>query len=186
MQLDISLFILINGLAGKFPIFDNFMILSANLPLIIPFYLLYLWFKDNYHKHLSLFIFTSVLFSLLISVTISSIYYRPRPFAINLGKKLIPHEADSSFPSDSATAVFAVAFSLLLFRKYKVGTIWFLLSLLVGFARIFCGVHFPSDILGGAIISLFVSFVIYASRGYLNVLFDQIIFSYDRLVKKIR
>ena len=79
-----------------------------------------------------------------------------------LGTQLIGHVADASFPSDHATTFFVFGFSLL-FSKYKKAGIGFLLlGGLVGFARIFGGIHFPLDVLG----SLMVGFVV-ASLFYL-------------------
>jgi undecaprenyl-diphosphatase len=78
---------------------------------------------------------------------------RPRPF-VELGfTPLFPHVPDSSFPSDHTLVGVALAGALLL-RAPRIG-IWLAsLALLVGFARVAVGVHYPSDIVGSAIVAL--------------------------------
>jgi len=157
-DVNIYFFNFINGAAGKSPWLDGAMIFVANCFIfIIPLFFVYLWFaKKGRGRKEALFIFISGLLSLLISWGISLIYFHPRPFVMDLGVKLIQYIADSSFPSDHATAMFAVAFSLLFLKRYWSGTIFLILALLVGGARVFCGVHFPFDV-GGSILVSFIA-----------------------------
>jgi undecaprenyl-diphosphatase len=78
---------------------------------------------------------------------------RPRPF-VELGfTPLFPHAADSSFPSDHTLVGVALTGALLI-RAPRVGVMLFALAVLVGFARAAVGVHYPSDIVGSAVIAL--------------------------------
>lgn len=185
-NLNICLFSLINDVAGKNFILDRAMIFIASYFIfIIPIFLIYLWFKKtkrDENKKEALFTFTSVLISLGIAWGISLIYFHPRPFMIGLGKKLIQHTPDSSFPSDHATGMFAVAFSLIFLKKYKSGVIFFILSALVGIARVFCGVHFPLDIVGSFFVSLIGVSIIFMAKGKLSFLFSKMIKLYNRYV----
>jgi len=52
--------------------------------------------------------------ALMINLTIASIYYHPRPFEIGLGHQFLAHAVETSFPSDHATVLFAIAFAILL------------------------------------------------------------------------
>ncbi len=65
--------------------------------------------------------------------------------------QLISHPDDASFPSDHLTFAFAVVAALypVLGRTLW---LWCLLGVLIGLARVFVGVHYPSDVLGGAIL----------------------------------
>lgn len=72
---------------------------------------------------------------------------------IGLGHTLIPHAADSSFPSDHLTLLWAVAFSFLMHSSSRVaGLALALLGLPVAWARIYLGVHFPLDMVGAAMV----------------------------------
>ena len=85
--------------------------------------------------------------------------YSPRPFIVN---HLVPLVSDprrewyASFPSGHTIFLFSLATSVW-FENKKAGTALFLVAALVGIARIAAGVHWPSDILGGAILGVVFS-----------------------------
>lgn len=76
-----------------------------------------------------------------------------RPFTTGLGKQWLPHAASHSFPSAhaSVSCAFAVATALAARHWY-----WTLAALavaaLISWSRIYLGLHFPSDILAGALV----------------------------------
>ncbi|HEV7662427.1 MAG TPA: phosphatase PAP2 family protein [Chloroflexota bacterium] len=85
---------------------------------------------------------------------------RPRPF-LELGfTPLFPHAADSSFPSDH-TLVGAALVGPLLWRVQRLGVLAFFWALLVGAARVAAGVHYPTDIIGSAILALAIDAVLW-------------------------
>lgn len=61
---------------------------------------------------------------------------------------LVKHAADGSFPSDHATFAGAVAVGLLFVHR-KVGIVAVAAAVLMAFARVYIGVHFPIDVLAG-------------------------------------
>lgn len=77
--------------------------------------------------------------------------YRPRPFEVGQGLNLMQHLPENSFPSDHATLMFALAFSLILSRRVA-GWALLLLAIAVGWGRVYLGAHWPGDILGGAVL----------------------------------
>jgi len=96
----------------------------------------------------------SGLAGLLINQVIGLIWQHPRPFMIGLGHTFIPHVADSSFPSDHLTLLWAVGFSFLLHRSSRMtGLTLTLLGLPVAWARIYLGVHFPLDMVGATLVA---------------------------------
>jgi membrane-associated phospholipid phosphatase len=61
---------------------------------------------------------------------------------------LVARTGDFSFPSDHATAVGAVAAGLLLTRR-RLGTVAAVLALVMAFARVYVGTHYPGDVVAG-------------------------------------
>lgn len=105
------------------------------------------------------FVFSSVAVAWVITDVLKSIIASPRPFIVfeNI-KPLFLHGGMDSFPSGHATFFGALSTSIFLINK-KVGIFFIAGALLVGFARIAGGVHFPIDILFGYIIGISVSLI---------------------------
>jgi undecaprenyl-diphosphatase len=100
--------------------------------------------------------------ALAIGSVISGIVDRPRPFvadpsAVHLFAK---HAADPGFPSDHATAAFAIAVALLL-RKRAWGAIVLIFAAILAVGRVAMGVHYPSDVLGGAALGSLVAMALW-------------------------
>ena len=93
-----------------------------------------------------------IVFSAVICEGLSRKINRDRPFvAISEVKQLIEHGADPSFPSSHMSVMAAIAVALW-FRNRNLGIITFVLATISGLARIGAGIHYPSDILVGALI----------------------------------
>jgi undecaprenyl-diphosphatase len=89
----------------------------------------------------------------IMTSTISALVGRSRPFeALGFTPPFMPITS-GAFPSGHMAGLFAVAFVMITFDT-RWGLAYFALSLLVGLARIFTGVHWPSDILGGIAVGL--------------------------------
>jgi undecaprenyl-diphosphatase len=91
---------------------------------------------------------------LLVGKLITEIYDRPRPFvahphAVHL---FAPHPADASFPSDHATAAFAIAAAILLRTKLRWGAVTLVFAVILLVGRVALGYHYPTDVLCGAAI----------------------------------
>lgn len=112
----------------------------------------------------------SGMLSLLINQIIGLAWLHPRPFMVGLGHTLIPHVADSSFPSDHLTLWWAVAFSLALQRGHRIADIGLaLLGVPIAWARIYLGVHFPFDMFGAvAVATLSAWLTLREARWYLE------------------
>lgn len=109
---------------------------------------------------LILLAFFSSFLAFLLNLIISLFRFRLRPFITHSETyQLVGHVSDKSFPSDHTAVAFALGFSLFLINK-KWGIIFLILAFLIGFARIFCGLHYPLDVLGGILIALFAVLII--------------------------
>lgn len=90
-----------------------------------------------------------------------------RPFQTHPVHQLIPHAAGPSLPSDHASAAFAVAFAVGAFLSRRWGVALSVLATIIGFARVWTGVHYPGDILVGALIAAAaVATIDIGSRAY--------------------
>ena len=128
-----------------------------------------------------------------INLLIEQFVFEPRPFVSHKVHVLISHTADSGFPSDHTAWSFAVIgmlfFTFLpmftstwrkrkdqgqpanaaLFRK----PLWYIVAAFVigcsiGLARIFVGVHYPGDVLGGALDGLVAAYIVTMVRRWLS------------------
>jgi len=96
------------------------------------------------------------LLALGVNQVIGTAWFRPRPFVGRQVHLLLPPTWDASFPSDHSTAAWSVTGSL---GHAPAWARWFaaVVSLLVMLARVYAGLHYPLDVLGGAMIGLAVS-----------------------------
>lgn len=76
----------------------------------------------------------------------------PRPFMLGLSPSYIPHGARGGMPSAHAAVMFTVSFVLLLYRPLRdIGWLIAGITVLTSWARVYVGVHFPFDVVAGAL-----------------------------------
>ena len=94
------------------------------------------------------------------SYIIKSIFPTPRPFMVNgdLASVIIP-PMDGAFPSGHSATAFALAVTIFLHDR-KIGTLFLICAILIGIGRVYANVHYPVDILGGALIGTLVAIII--------------------------
>jgi undecaprenyl-diphosphatase len=163
-EFNLAAFLLINQYAGKNSLLDAAIIGFAEvMPYIFILIIISLWFGGCIERKKSSFNSgLSVLLGMLTSYIISLFYYHSRPFVENLGTQLVEHAPDSSFPSDHTTFIFSISVMLLFNKSTRViGSILCFLSFISGLSRVFVGVHFPLDIFGAILVSIFSSVVVF-------------------------
>ncbi|MEA2478515.1 MAG: hypothetical protein QOJ07_437 [Thermoleophilaceae bacterium] len=91
--------------------------------------------------------------ALAVAQIVSRLVDRARPFVAHPhGVHLFSHHAaDPGFPSDHATAAFAIAAALLL-RHRRWGAVVLVFAAVLAVVRVGMGVHYPTDVLGGAVL----------------------------------
>jgi undecaprenyl-diphosphatase len=116
-----------------------------------------------YKKRRLQFVLTALFAILIVSGIIEPIinyfYSRARPFAEFGWAPLVAHEADPSFPSGHATFMFTLAASMWQLKK-KWGQWFFACALLTGLARVYSLVHYPTDIIFGALLGILTVFFV--------------------------
>lgn len=161
--MDFSLFTYINDLAGKWICLDSLAIFFAKYLI---YYLvagavlfLFLIKKKEWVRYLFLIGASVVLSRLIITGLIRLIWHRSRPFIDYQVNQLLEHSASGSFPSGHIAGLFALAAVVYFFNK-KIGWIFLGSGILVGLARIFVGIHYPLDILGGIVVGILSALVV--------------------------
>ncbi|MFC5452478.1 undecaprenyl-diphosphatase [Paenibacillus aestuarii] len=125
-------------------------------------YLFYLgvivyWFtRRNDNRRMVAQALLSACVSLAVSGIIGHFFYRDRPFVTHHVLQLIAHPANASFPSDHATGAFVIATSIWLYHR-KAGKVWLALAACIAVSRVWTGVHYPTDVLAGALLGLLIA-----------------------------
>lgn len=107
----------------------------------------------------------SVLLALLINlfitnISLKNIIARPRPFHVNPElMTLIKHPSSFSFPSGHTSGSFTAALVLFHLMPKKIGVPAVVLATMIGFSRMYVGVHYPTDVLGGIVVGIIASTV---------------------------
>lgn len=152
--MDVRLFWAINSLSRHTDSLNRLMILVSNrIRYVYLFVLLILLLKN---KSISLNAVLSAVASMVIGSIIRLFSFRARPFVKNRVGILIPSKRNSSFPSKHTLLAFSVSTTLCLYHR-TLGGIFTCLSALTGLSRVWVGHHYPSDILGSALIGSFIS-----------------------------
>ena len=103
---------------------------------------------------------------LTVNLLLKNWVARVRPYYLLEDLILLVREpADYSFPSGHTGAAFAVASVMFLGMPHSIGVPAILVASVIGFSRIYLGVHFPTDVLGGVIVGCLTGFVAWKLTG---------------------
>lgn len=92
--------------------------------------------------------------ALLGNQVIAAIWHRPRPYEAHPElSHPWAHSHDPSFPSDHASAAFAIAFAVLLYDRLA-GALFLVAAVVIGGGRVVIGAHYPGDVLAGVLVGL--------------------------------
>lgn len=160
MSLNIDIFHFINTNLAN-PVFDVIMPPLSNcggfitlLAASILAVLVMRYLKNEKYQKIAWMCLYALLLAGIIAAVLKLTFHSPRPYTVleNVRQLTVPSEPNS-FPSGHAASTFSVVTVLLHFLKnnpvFTVLLILFALS--IAFSRVYIGVHFPSDVLAGAI-----------------------------------
>lgn len=163
--MNMELFRVINNLANKSAVLDKIMIFfSKDVPyifmaIIAIVFILGITKKNSNYRKAAVNTFVITVINLILSFIIGGIYYVDRPFVHNKVNLLFDHTQDASFPSDHATGTMSIALGLKKYNK-TFSIILTIISIIVGFSRVYVGHHYPMDVVG-AYIMVYITGYIY-------------------------
>lgn len=174
-NLDVYIFYMINsGLHNTF--FNMIMPIIANLGLYsfwILICILLAIFGGEKGRNVALICVVAILIGYFASEILKIVFARPRPFEVLAGVNLFGIETEYSFPSTHATEVFIGC--TIIGKKYGHFIPLICLAVLVSISRVYLGVHYPTDILGGALLGLGISFLILHYEAHILKLKNRLI-----------
>lgn len=144
----------IHSLAGHLTAVDVLIEFTATyLVYAVMAVLLLVWLRPRQGLRACVAAAAAGLGAVAVSGIIGMIWDQPRPFVAGHFTPLISHAADASFPSDHVAALAAVA-AVLWFAFRRLSVVVWALALVVGLARIYVGVHYVGDVVGGIVVGL--------------------------------
>ena len=153
--MDSYLFELINNLAGQWRWLDFTGVFLADYLgyfLIAALLLMFFLRFSKFWRSVLGALLSALLARLVFTNIVYWIWARPRPFEATEANLLLEAPGNASFPSGHAAFYFAIAF-FLFYRNKNAGALFFTGALLMGLARVFVGIHWPLDILGGIFVA---------------------------------
>lgn len=96
---------------------------------------------------------------LITNILLKNLIQRIRPYDVIAGlEPLIARPTDWSFPSGHTTSSIAASVALILTMRNKCSLLILIPGILIPFSRLYVGVHYPTDVLAGALIGLFAAY----------------------------
>ncbi len=186
---DILLFQWLHAGAGFRPLFDHAAVFLAEAgPWLFAVLFTMAWLRGDAPCRMTLIgAAVAVAIGLLVNQLIGWWYFHPRPYMIGLCTPLFPHDPETSFPSDHATLLVAAA----VYVATAAGRPGLLLSLaivtlLTMWARIYCGIHFPFDMLGSLAVGTASALLVYRWRTVMEPASRSLIAVYDKTTEVLR
>lgn len=163
--IDASLTHWINAAAGRSGALDATMIAAATwgVPLLVVLVAVQWWRRSSDRvgdRHILVAAGLSFLLGLGINQLILLLVHRVRPYDMGVTHLIVAPSADPSFPSDHATAAVAIAVTFLFHGATRRGGAFLAAAVVIALSRVFIGIHYTGDVIGGAATALIAALVV--------------------------
>ncbi|WP_427914104.1 undecaprenyl-diphosphatase [Ramlibacter sp. MMS24-I3-19] len=124
------------------------MVIAQWVIWAIPVALVWAWLRGREEQRRALLeMLLAALLALGVAQIVTHVWPHPRPFMAHAGTQFLAHVADPGMPSDHVTVFWSLACAAAISARFARWSLpLFALGLLVGWSRVFLGVHFPYDI----------------------------------------
>lgn len=162
MTWNVATFSAINGLAAHTawlnPVVAAFALWGG--PVLLVLILAAAWWRHRDRYVPAVLTGISAVAALGVNQLAAGLWFEQRPFVTLHGvTMLLAHPADNSFPSDHAVIAGALAIGTLLFAR-RWGIVAVVVALLLAFARVYAGMHYPFDVIAGLAIGAVVALIV--------------------------
>ena len=159
MIFDLTIFNAIHGLAGRWAWVDFLGIFCAvYLGYVLLFSLVIFLIKDfkKYWKMVVKAVAAALFVRFILVEAFYLLKFRMRPFTYDQINSIIPYDPTAtSFPSGHASFYFALSTIIYGYNR-RAGIYFYVASFFISISRVFVGVHWPLDIVAGAILGIVV------------------------------
>ena len=159
VRADETAFLWLNSWVGHFPWLDTivqWVVSDYLVPVMLALALVGLWFhgatataRERNQRGVLTAVLGLALANLAIEVIDHNLPFRPRPFSALPTSLLFYKPVDSSFPANPAAVGFAIGVAVGLWNR-KIGVALLAIAAVFSLSRVYAGVFYPLDILGGA------------------------------------
>ena len=142
-----------------------FIFIAENVFLFSPVIALYFFHKapGGTKFDIATFAFFSLPLTFILSLVAKELYFNPLPFVVGGFEPLIPQDPSNGFPSDHTLLLAAIAsIFTFVYKNKRVALVLWIITLLVGAARMYVGVHHSVDIVGAILIALVSAYTVHA------------------------
>lgn len=164
--LDEKFFSFIHQLAGKSRLLDLSAIFFADYSgyILILIALVIIFSAKKYKDRVYNLAFVSLILLLangIFTETIRFFFFRTRPFVqLNFVPLIAKSASEAAFPSGHASFFFALTFAIFYLGEKRWSLVFLIISLIMGVARVYVGVHWPLDIVSGIFVAFVSAFVV--------------------------
>jgi len=152
-------------------------ITSAGIPLMVLAVAGQWWSRNNRSRtrHVLLTAGFSFLLALTLNQIIIFFVQRVRPYDVGVTNLLGSPSLDSSFPSDHASAAFAIAFAFLLCSRIRQGRLFLICASVISLSRVYVGTHYISDVFGGMLTAFAAAIIVCSAYRFDSSLNQRVI-----------
>ena len=159
--MDLTITQLVNGLAGRNLTIDGVMIAITGfgVPLMVAWVAAQWWLGEprQQTRHACIAAGASFVIGLGIAQLILLFIHRARPYDAGISHLIIAKTVDWSFPSDHAIASTSIVFAWLMNGMRRWLWLFIAMAAVICFSRVYVGMHYATDILGGIALALFAA-----------------------------